>query len=67
MKFIKAITTDNQTELFNLDLILNITPRENGTTKILMGAGLYWLVYTNSIEVIECINDLYTAIWRANN
>ncbi len=64
MKFIKAITTDNKTELFNLDLILNISPKENGTTKILMGAGLYWNVYTSSIETVECVNDLMKAIWR---
>lgn len=56
--FIKAVTTEGKTELFNLDHILNITPRKNGTVKILMGAGLYWDVLADSIEYIDCVNDL---------
>ena len=58
MIFIKAKTTDDTAELFALDKILNITPRGE-TTKILMGAGLYWRVYTDSIEVLDLsLNDL---------
>lgn len=56
--FLKATTTEGKTELFNLDRVLNITPNKNGTVKILMGAGLYWTVYADSIEYIDCINDL---------
>lgn len=66
MNFLKATTTDYKTELFNLDHILNIVPKENGTTKILMGAGLAWHVYTDSIEPIENTNEFFKAIWTAN-
>ena len=48
--FIKAVTEDNKTELFNLDKVMSISTRENGMVKILMGAGLYWDVYPDSIE-----------------
>ena len=58
MLFIKAKTTDDTTELFALDKILNITPRGE-TTKILMGAGLFWRVYSDSIEILDLsYNDL---------
>ena len=60
--FIRATTTDGNIELFNLENILTITPKANGTTKILMGAGLYWNVYTDSIEIVDCINDLLIEI-----
>lgn len=62
MNYIKAITTNDETELFNLDNVLSIQPRKNGTTKILMGANLYWYVYTDSIIRVDCWNDLATAI-----
>ena len=62
MNYLKAITTDGRTELFNLEKVMLITPRDNGTTKILMGAGLYWEVLTDSIERIDCYNDLIKAI-----
>lgn len=60
--FLRATTTEGKIELFNLDQILSIQPRANGTTKVLMGAGLYWNVITDSIEIIDCINDLLTEI-----
>lgn len=60
--FLKVKTTDGRTELFNFDRMLNITPYENGTAKILMGAGLYWDIYTDSIEIIDCTNDLIKAV-----
>lgn len=60
--FLQATTTEGKIELFNLDQILSIQPKSNGTTKILMGAGLYWNVYTDSIEIVDCFNDLFTAI-----
>ena len=62
MNYIKAITTDGEIELFNLDNVLSIQPRKNGTTKILMGAGLYWLVVTDSIVLVNCWNDLAASI-----
>ena len=60
--FIKVKTTDGRTELFNLDHALNITPYGNGYAKILMGAGLYWDIYTDSIEIVDCTNDLIKAV-----
>ena len=60
--FLQATTTEGKIELFNLDQILSIQPKSNGTTKILMGAGLYWNVYTDSIELVDCFNDLFRAI-----
>lgn len=65
MKFLKAKVCDSdkwldgQTELFNLDQVLTIRKNRNGkTAKILMGAGLYWDVYVDSIELVECYNEL---------
>ena len=60
--FIKAVTEDNKTELFNLDKVMSISTRENGMVKILMGAGLYWDVYPDSIEQIDCVKDLLKEI-----
>lgn len=59
MKFLKATissTTDlyeGKTDFFNLDRILEIQPHKSGTSKILMGAGLYWDVYTDTMEIVE--------------
>lgn len=60
MKFLKATicsTNDmyeGKTEFFNLDRVLNIAPHaKSGTSKILMGAGLYWDVYTDTMEIVE--------------
>ena len=52
MKFLKATTTDGQTEFFNLEKILTITPLHGNRAKILLGAGLYWTVEKESIEII---------------
>jgi hypothetical protein len=60
--FLKAVTEDNKTELFNLDKVMSISTRENGMVKILMGAGMYRDVYPDSIEYIDCINDLMREI-----
>ena len=62
MNFLKAITTDGKTEVFNINNILTIQPHENGTTKILMGANLVWWVHSASIEWINCYNDLISII-----
>lgn len=63
MKFLKARVCesdswlDGKTEFFNLDKVLTIRPNGNGeTVKILMGAGLYWDVYTDSLEVLDLGN-----------
>lgn len=51
MKFLKAITTDGKTEFFNLETLLTVQPN-GSTTKILMGAGLYWTVRTDSMQIV---------------
>jgi len=57
--FITATTTEGKTELFNVNKVLSFVPNyDKETVKILMGAGLYWTVYADSIEYIDCINDL---------
>ena len=50
MQLLKATTTDGQTEYFNSNRILTLQPNEDGKrVKILMGAGLYWWVWADSI------------------
>lgn len=59
MLFIEALTADTTTlEYFNLDNIISIKPLENGTTKILMGAGLSWRVHTDTIKIVN-ITEVY--------
>ena len=61
MKFLKATATDdNQEEFFNLDQILTIRPLGE-KTKILLGAGLYWTVWSDSLAVVE-ITDTETLL-----
>lgn len=62
MNFLKAITTDGKTELFNVDNILTIQPNENGLTKILLAPNLYWWVNSESIEWVNCYNELMATI-----
>lgn len=62
MLFIKALVksdslVDDYIEYFNLDKVLTIKPNKDGTSKILMGAGLYWNVYTASMERVD-IKDI---------
>lgn len=50
MNLLKVTTTDGATEYINLDRILSLQPSEDGErVKILMGAGLYWWVWADSI------------------
>lgn len=59
MLFIKAVVVGSgKVQYFNLDKILTISKYDNGNTKILMGAGLYWEVYSNSIEQVNIIDIL---------
>ena len=62
MNFLKAITIEGKTELFNINNILSVQPNTNGTTKILMGAGLFWTVHTDSIAWINCYNEFIATI-----
>ena len=52
MKFLKAETLEGEIEYFNSEKILTIQP--NGEiTKILMGAGMFWKVKTDSMQWIH--------------
>ena len=62
MKFLQAETIDGDIEIFNLDNVLTIKPYPNSSAKILMGAGLYWHVKTDTIKPIDCTNDLLSAV-----
>lgn len=54
MILLKAITIEGKTEYFNLQHIISITPDDkNARLKILMGAGLYWWVERDSIEILN--------------
>lgn len=55
MKFLKAITKDGSTEFFNTQNILSMKLCGNNfeDLKILMGAGLYWLVKADTVEIVD--------------
>lgn len=54
MKLLKAITIEGDTEFFNPSKILTYKPNQDGTrVKILMGAGLYWWVERESLQIID--------------
>lgn len=55
MKFLKAITKDGSTEFFNTQNILSIRPCGNNfeDLKILMGAGMYWFVKVDTVEIVD--------------
>ena len=55
MLYLKVITKDGNTEYLNTQHILSIMPYGENLKyfKILMGAGLYWYVEADSIEIIE--------------
>lgn len=57
MIFLKAMTTDGKVEYFNTQNILTIKPWNDGENlKILMGAGLHWIIKTDSVELLEMEN-----------
>lgn len=62
MKFLKAITKEGSTEFFNTQNILSIKPCGNNfeDLKILMGAGLYWMVKANTVEIVDLENIIKT-------
>ena len=58
MRLLKVITTDGDLEYLNLERILSIQESKDGTkVKILMGAGLYWWVWADSLRLTN-IQDL---------
>ena len=63
MLILKAKTSNGKNEYFNLDKILTITPGEE-YTKILLGAGLYWMVESKSIEIEDLSYKELEAIAR---
>lgn len=58
MLFMKAVTTDGKTEYLNTEKILSIQPYGNNLKdlKILMGAGLYWIVKADTVEIVDLKN-----------
>ena len=52
MKFLRVLTTDDVTEYISMDKILNITPYDD-KVKILLGAGLFWWAWRDSLAVID--------------
>ena len=57
MIILKATDKDGQTQYFNLNLILNMTPSSDGKRiKILMGGGLFWWVDADTIEILNYSN-----------
>ena len=54
MHYLKATTTDGKREFFNLDKILTIRENADGTQlTILMGAGLYWQIWADSLRITD--------------
>lgn len=55
MKFLKATTKEGFTEYFNTQNILTLQPHGENLKylKILMGAGLYWTVKADTVEIVE--------------
>lgn len=72
MKFLKCVVSSpdyhrGHVEFFNLSQVLNIQPSAKyNEAKILMGAGLYWQVYLDSMEIVEInsTEDLLTMNWE---
>ena len=58
MQLLRAITTDGDLEYFNTERILSLQLSKDGERyKILMGAGLYWWVWADSMKLVE-INEI---------
>ena len=57
MLFLKATTTDGKIEYFNTQNILTVQPWNGGENlKILMGAGLHWIIKADSVEMVNLEN-----------
>ena len=58
MRLLKVTTTDGDLEYLNIERILSIQESKDGTKiKVLMGAGLYWWVWADSLRLTN-IQDL---------
>lgn len=58
MRLLKVTTTDGDLEYLNIERILSIQESKDGTkVKILMGAGLYWWVWADSLRLTS-VQDL---------
>ena len=55
MLYLKVITKDGNTEYLNAQHILSIMPYGENLKyfKMLMGAGLYWIVKADTVEIVE--------------
>lgn len=62
MNLLKVTTIEGTREFLNIDRILALQESADGTkVKILMGAGLYWWVWTDSLRttnIYEFLSDL---------
>lgn len=62
MNLLKVTTIEGTREFLNLDRILSIQESADGTkVKILMGAGLYWWVWADSLRITniqEFLSDI---------
>lgn len=62
MNLLKVTTTEGKREFLNTDRILSLQESADGTqVKILMGAGLYWWVWADSMKVTniqEFLSDM---------
>ena len=58
MLFLKATTKEGNLEYFNVQNILSMQPQgeNNQYLKILMGTGLYWVLLTETIELVKLEN-----------
>lgn len=60
MNYLKATTTEGKREYFNLNNILTLQESADGARiKILMGAGLSWWVWADSLKTLN-INEIIT-------
>ena len=62
MRLLKVTTTNGEREFLNTDRILSLQESKDGTqVKILMGAGLYWWVWADSMRMTniqEFLSDM---------
>ena len=60
MLFLKATTREGNVEYFNVQNILSMQPqgKNNQYLKILMGAGLYWVLLSETVEIVK-LEDIF--------
>ena len=58
MLFLKAITMEGKTEYFNTSKIISIQllGKNQNKVKILMGSGMYWIIQSNTMQIMTLEN-----------